>query len=321
MGSIYEAGGKIVRRMNVSVVIPVYRSEQTLGTLIERLGRVLPVFADCYEVLLVNDGSPDNTWGTIEALARVHPWVRGIDLMRNYGQHNATLCGIRAARYETIFTMDDDLQNPPEEMPKLLAKLNEGYDVVYGVARVRQQAWWKNLFSVLVKRAIGYVMGLRTVRDIGAFKVFRSSLRKAFEGFHGPDVLVDVLLSWGTTRFASVTVEESPRAAGRSNYNFVKLVKVSLLVLTSYTTIPLRLASILGFLFTLFGFFILLYVLVTYFAQGSVPGFPFQASISALFSGVQLFSLGIIGEYLARVFERTGGRKTYTIGRTTDKSQ
>lgn len=304
--------------MNISVVIPVYRSEHTLDTLIERLGKALPAIADSYEVLLVNDGSPDNSWGSIERLAQSHNWVRGIDLMRNYGQHNATLCGIRAARYEVIFTMDDDLQNPPEEMPKLLRKLNEGYDVVYGVARRRQQAWWKNLFSVLVKRAIGYVMGLRNVRDIGAFKAFRSHLLKASEDFNGPDVLVDVLLSWGTNRFAAVTVEESPRTVGHSNYNFIKLIKVSLLVLTSYTTIPLRLASVLGFFFTVFGFFILLYVVITYFIAGSVPGFSFQASIIALFSGVQLFSLGIIGEYLARVFERTGGRRTYIIGRTTD---
>lgn len=307
--------------MNVSVVIPVFRSEHTLDTLIERLGRTLPAISDSYEVLLVNDGSPDNSWRSIERLARTYTWVRGIDLMRNYGQHNATLCGIRAARYEVIFTMDDDLQNPPEEMPKLLEKLNEGYDVVYGVARRRQQAWWKNLFSALVKRAIGYVMGLRTVRDIGAFKAFRSSLLKAFEDFRGPDVLVDVLLSWGTNRFASVLVDEAPRTMGHSNYNFVKLVKVSLLVLTSYTTIPLRLASVLGFFFTVFGFFILLYVLITYFVAGSVPGFSFQASIIALFSGVQLFSLGIIGEYLARVFERTGGRQTYIIGRTTDEGK
>jgi undecaprenyl-phosphate 4-deoxy-4-formamido-L-arabinose transferase len=305
--------------MSISVVIPVYRSEKTLDMLIERLGKVLPTITDSYEVLLINDGSPDNSWGMIERLAQTYPWVHGIDLMRNYGQHNATLCGIRAARHEVIFTMDDDLQNPPEEMPKLLAKLNDGYDVVYGVARRRQQAWWKNLFSVLVKRAIGYVMGLRTVRDIGAFKAFRSSLLKAFEDFNGPDVLVDVLLSWGTNRFAAVTVEESPRTEGHSNYNFIKLVKVSLLVLTSYTTLPLRLASILGFFFTVFGFFVLLYVLITYFIAGSVQGFSFQASIVAIFSGVQLFSLGIIGEYLARVFERTGGRKTYIIGRTTDE--
>ena len=307
--------------MNVSVVIPVYRSEQTLDKLVERLGKVLPSCADSYEVVLVNDGSPDDSWGAIERLARSHVWVRGIDLMRNYGQHNATLCGIRAVRYEVIVTMDDDLQNLPEEMPKLLAKLNEDYDVIYGVARRRQQAWWKNLFSVLVKRSIGYVMGLRTVRDIGAFKAFRASLLKAFEDFNGPDVLVDVLLSWGTSRFAAVTVDESPRAVGHSNYSIIKLIKVSLLVLTSYTTIPLRLASVLGFFFTVVGFFILLYVVITYFVAGSVQGFSFQASIIALFSGVQLFSLGIIGEYLARVFERTGGRKTYIIGRTTDEGK
>jgi undecaprenyl-phosphate 4-deoxy-4-formamido-L-arabinose transferase len=288
---------------------------------VERLGKILPQMADQYEVIFINDGSPDNSWSVIEQLARKYGWVRGIDLMRNYGQHNATLCGVRAARFEIIFTMDDDLQNPPEEMPKLLVKLNEGYDVVYGVARKRQQAWWKNLFSALVKRAIGYVMGLRTVRDIGAFKAFRADLRKAFDSFHGPDVLMDVLLSWGTTRFGSVMVDESPRTAGASNYNFFKLVKVSLLVLTSYTTLPLRLASVLGFLFTFLGLLVLVYVLITYFTAGSVPGFPFQASIVAVFSGAQLFALGIIGEYLARMFERTGGRQAYTIGRTTDENR
>jgi len=269
--------------------------------------------------VLVNDGSPDHSWEVITELAGRHPWVRGIDLMRNYGQHNATLCGVREARYEVIIIMDDDLQNPPREIPKLLEKLEEGYDVVYGVARKRQQVWWKNLASAIVKRAIAYVMGLRTVRDIGAFKAFRADLRKSFDDFHSPDVLVDVLLSWGTTRFASVTVDEAPRTVGTSNYNLFKLIKVSLLVLTSYTTIPLRLASILGFVFTLFGVGVLVYVLTIYFTLGSIAGFPFLASTITIFSGVQLFALGIIGEYLARVFERTGGRPTYTIARTTQK--
>ena len=311
-------GGRIASDMDVSVVIPVYRGRDTLASLVERLSKVLPSIAANYEIILVNDGSPDDSWQQIERLAHQDLHVRGIDLMRNYGQHNATLCGIRAARYEIIFTIDDDLQNPPEEMYKLLNKLKEGYDVVYGIARKRQQAWWKNLFSTLIKRAISYVMGLRTVRDIGAFKVFRADLRKAFDGYHGPDVLVDVLLSWGTSRFGSVSVDELPRATGKSNYDLLKLIKVSLLVLTSYTTLPLRLASIMGFLFTFLGLGILIYVVLTYFAAGSVPGFPFQASIIAVFSGAQLFALGIIGEYLARMFERTGGRQPYTIGRTTD---
>ena len=305
--------------MKISVVVPVYKSSDTLPLLVDEVGKVLPNVADAYELVLVNDGSPDQSWQVISELAGTHSWVRGIDLMRNYGQHNATLCGVREARFEVIVIMDDDLQNPPREIPKLLEKLEEGYDVVYGVARKRQQIWWKSLASAIVKRVIAYVMGLRTVRDIGAFKAFRADLRKSFENFRGPDVLVDVLLSWGTTRFATVPVDEEPRAVGKSNYNFFKLIKVSLLVLTSYTTIPLRFASIVGFLFTLFGFGVLTYVLVTYFVAGSIPGFSFLASSITIFSGVQLFALGILGEYLARVFERTGGRPTYTIARIAEK--
>lgn len=306
--------------MKISVVVPVYNGSDTLPMLVDEVEKVLPTVADEFELVLVNDGSPDQSWQVITGLSQSHPWVRGIDLMRNYGQHNATLCGVREARYEVIVIMDDDLQNPPCEIPKLLEKLEEGYDVVYGVSRRRQQAWWKTLASVIVKRAIAFVMGLRTVRDIGAFKAFRADLRRAFEDFRSPDVLLDVLLSWGTSRFASVPVDEAPRTVGKSNYNLFKLIKVSLLVLTSYTTIPLRFASIVGFLFTLFGLGVLIYVLVTYFAAGSIPGFPFLASTIIIFSGVQLFALGIIGEYLARVFERTGGKHTYVIGRTTDSS-
>jgi glycosyltransferase involved in cell wall biosynthesis len=305
--------------MDISVVIPVYNGADTLDILVERLGAVLPTVAERFELVLVNDDSPDNSWELIERLAATHPWVRGIALMRNAGQHNATLCGIREARYEIIVTMDDDLQNPPEEMGKLLKKLDEGYDVVYGVPRKREQAWWKGMFAALVKRSISRVMGMQTVRDIGAFRAFRARLRDAFRHYEGPDVLVDVLLSWGTRRFASVSVDEAPREAGVSNYNFWKLVKVSLLVLTSYTTIPLRFASIVGFLFTLFGLGVLIYVLTIYFTDWSIPGFPFLASTVSIFSGVQLFALGIIGEYLARVFERTGGRRSYTISHTTDK--
>ena len=160
--------------MSISVVVPVYNGSDTLQLLVEEVGKVLPGVADEFELVLVNDGSPDQSWQVILDLAQANHWVRGIDLMRNYGQHNATLCGVREARYDVIVIMDDDLQNPPREIPKLLEKLAEGHDVVYGVSSQRQQAWWKTLASVFVKRAIAYVMCLRTVRDIGAFKAFRA---------------------------------------------------------------------------------------------------------------------------------------------------
>jgi undecaprenyl-phosphate 4-deoxy-4-formamido-L-arabinose transferase len=304
--------------MNCSVVIPVYRGEHTLELLVTRLATVLPACAQEFEVLLVNDGSPDHSWDVIQALTGQYPWVRGIKLMRNYGQENATLCGIREARCDVIVTMDDDLQHDPSDLPRLLAKLNEGYDVVYGVPRIRSQVWWKSILSAIVKWAISSVMGVKMIRDISAYKAFRAELKQTFSSINSPDVQIDVLLSWGATRFASIEIEESPRTVGASNYNFTKLIKVSLLVLTNYTTIPLRIASILGFLFTIIGFFVLLYVLIIYFTLSSIPGFSFLVSVVIIFSGVQLFALGIIGEYLARMFERSSGRPPYVIQRTTD---
>jgi len=311
-----QSHGKIFH-MNCSVVIPVYRGEHTLEPLVLRLAEVLPACAEEFEVLLVNDGSPDRSWDVIEALTQRFSWVCGIKLMRNYGQENATLCGIREARCDVIVTMDDDLQHDPADLPKLFAKLNEGFDVVYGVPRVRRQVWWKSILSMIVKWAISSVMGVRTIRDISAYKAFRAELKQAFDSINSPDVQIDVLLSWVATRFASVEIEEAPRADGTSNYNFAKLVKVSLLVLTNYTTVPLRLASILGFLFTIIGFFVMLYVISVYFTLGSVPGFTFLISAVTMFSGVQLFALGIIGEYLARMFERSSGRPPYVIQKTS----
>lgn len=299
--------------MNCSVVIPVYKGAASLEPLVERLGQVLPKIAEKYEVILVNDGSPDNSWEVISRLVGENAWVRGISLTRNYGQENATLCGILDAEYDIVATMDDDLQHNPEDLPRLVAKLEEGYDVVYAVWRVRQQSWWRNILATTVKWAISSVMGLRTIRDITSYRVFRGFLRQAFGAPNSPDVQTDVMLSWVTTRFATVEVDEAPRASGKSNYGLMKLIKVTLLILTNYTTIPLRLASIVGFVFTLLGGLVLLYVLGVYFTEGSIPGFSFLASTITIFSGVQLFALGIIGEYLARVFERSSGRPPFTI--------
>lgn len=282
--------------------------------LVERLDTVLSAASAEHEIILVNDGSPDNSWEVIESLASRFAAVRGIRLMRNYGQHNATLCGVRAARYELIVTLDDDLQHPPEEIPLLLARLSGGADVVYGVPQCRPHSWWRNIFSVFIKYTLSAVMGIGNLRDIGAFRLFRAGLRQAFENYQNPNVILDVLLSWGTSRFAAVTVREDPRTEGASNYNFMRLFRVAMTVLTAYSTRPLRAASLLGFAFTLFGLGVFAYVVYIYFFLGSIPGFPFLASLISLFSGMQLFALGIIGEYLSRVFDRSMDRPTYVVG-------
>jgi len=305
--------------MNISVVIPVYNGANTIESLVQRLAAVLPTLADSYEVVLVEDGSLDNSWEVVDLLARTYAWVRGIGLMRNSGQHNALLCGVHAARYEVIITMDDDLQHPPEEIHYLLDKLAEGYDVVYGMPRKRPHAWWRILGSILTKWAIGLAIGNKVLQNLQAFRAFRTHLRRAFEDYQGPEVMLDAMLSWSTNRFTSVDVDESPRTVGVSNYNMRKLIRMAMLILTNFSTAPLRLASVIGFFFTLIGLIGLAYVLVIYSVEGSVPGFPFLASAIIIFSGAQLFALGIIGEYLARLFERSSGRKPYTILRTTEE--
>ncbi len=305
----------------LSVVIPVYNSEDTLRPLVERLAATLPEISSQFEALLVNDGSVDRSWEQICALVEQYPWVRGINLMRNYGQHNALLCGVQAAAYEVIVTMDDDLQHPPEEIPKLLARLDEGYDVVYGSPTRLPHALWRNLFSRFTKRMLAYIMGIRTVRDIGPFRAFRTRLRLAFQNYQSPSVILDVLLSWGTSRFAAVPVHEAARPVGRSNYNFYKLFRVAMEILTGFSTLPLRLASLIGFLFTLFGVAVFFYVLFVFFTAGSIPGFPFLASIISIFSGTQLFALGIFGEYLARIFDRSIDRPPYVVAEVREKPQ
>lgn len=298
----------------LSVVIPVYGSEAALPSLVQRLQPVLAAVAREYELVLVNDGSPDWSWEVIEQLTGQHDWVRGIRLMRNYGQHNALLAGIRAARFEIIVTMDDDLQHPPEELPKLLAKMQEGYDVVYGTPESEQHGLLRDLASLITKIALQSAMGAETARVVCAWRVFRTSLRDAFAGYHNPFVSIDVLLTWGTTKFGSVRVRHDPRTIGKSNYTLSKLVRHALNMMTGFSVLPLQIASFIGFAFTLFGIGVLLYVLGRYFTTGtSVAGFPFLASIIAIFSGAQLFALGIIGEYLARMHFRSMDKPPYTV--------
>src|SRR6202007_2379683 len=143
----------------LSVVVPVYGSEAILPDLVRRLGAVLPSLAQSYELVLVNDSSPDGSWDVVRRLAGQHPWIHAINLMRNYGQHNALLCGIRATQYSIIVTMDDDLQHPPEEIPKLLAVLDQGYDAVYGTPAHLQHGLLRDLASLTTKLALQNVMG------------------------------------------------------------------------------------------------------------------------------------------------------------------
>jgi glycosyltransferase involved in cell wall biosynthesis len=298
----------------ISVVIPCYRSEASLPLLVEKLEAVLPQLAREHEVILVNDGSPDGTWSAIRALVERYPAVHGINLLRNYGQHNALLAGIRAARFPITVTMDDDLQHPPEEIHHLVERLLAGADVVYGTPSAMQHGLWRNFFSRFTKWSMSRAMRIDRLVELNAFRAFRTDLREAFRTYESPHLLLDVLLSWGTSNFAAVAVRHEPRRIGRSTYTPLKLFNHAMMMLTGFSTAPLRLASSIGFVFTLFGIGVLVYVVGRYLLMGTtVPGFPFLASVIAIFSGAQLFAIGIIGEYLSRMFNRSMQRPVYVV--------
>jgi len=206
----------------VSIVLPVYNSEATLRPSIARISTAL---GGCgpLEVILVNDCSRDESWRVIRELAAEYAWIRGLNLMRNFGQHNALLCGIRLARYPVTVTMDDDLQNPPEEAPQLL-HLNEGHDVVYGAPLEEAHGFLRNVASKVTKAALKTAMGAVNARNVSAFRAFRTNLRDVFKFYEGPSVSIDVLLTWGTTRFSFVRVRNDKRNAGVSNYTVKKLM-------------------------------------------------------------------------------------------------
>jgi undecaprenyl-phosphate 4-deoxy-4-formamido-L-arabinose transferase len=307
--------------MNISVVVPVFNADKSLRELISRLSPVLDALCENYELILVNDGSEDGSWKTITELAAEHAWVQGIDLMRNYGQHNAVLCGIRAAKNEIVVTLDDDLQHPPEEIPKLVQKLAEGYDVVYGIPDKTQHGVWRSLASSVTRWTMRSTLGSKVPSEFSAFRALRTQTREAFRQYHSPFVDIEVLLTWASTRFASIKVRHDARKFGASTYTLRKLLAYVPLLITGYSGLPLRFASLAGFTFTIFGFLVLVYVLGRYFILGgSLPGFPFLASTIAIFSGVQLFALGVIGEYLAQMHFRTMDRPIYTIRNTTTRS-
>ena len=307
--------------ISVSVVIPVFNAESSLENLYNQLILAMEAITESFEIIMVEDCGGDSSWDIIMKLIDRDSRVRGIRLSRNYGQHNALLCGIRDASYDTIVTMDDDLQNPVTEIHVMLDKLAEGFDIVYGVPQQEQHGLFRNMASQLTKMALKTAMGFETACDVSAFRVFRTKLREGFKNYCSPFVSIDVLLTWSTSNFASVKVRHEPRLAKQTNYTLIMLIRHALNLMTGFSTLPLHIAILCGFIFTLFGFGILAWVLGRYFITGtSIPGFPFLASIIAIFSGAQLFALGIFGEYLARIHFRTMDRPPYVVRQVINKT-
>jgi undecaprenyl-phosphate 4-deoxy-4-formamido-L-arabinose transferase len=306
--------------VSISVVVPCYRSVRTLPALAERLNDVLPTVAHDYEIIFVVD-SPDGTWDVASSLAAKYDHIQAIRMARNYGQHNALIAGIRAARCDVIITMDDDLQHLPEQIPMLVAALTDDLDLVYATASEEEHGWFRSFAARATKAAMSSAMDIPNARLLSPLRIFRSFLRSGFDQVQGPHVSVDVVLSWTTTRVAGIRVPMDTRTEGKSGYNLRKLAKHTINMVMGYSTKPLRLVTYLGFLIGLCGLLLAARLIWQYYhGQTTVAGFTTVASLVAIFSSAQLIGIGVLGEYLGRVHAHGMGRPTYVIRERTGEA-
>jgi undecaprenyl-phosphate 4-deoxy-4-formamido-L-arabinose transferase len=298
----------------LSIVVPVYRSSECLEALIARIGAALRPRQIFYEVVLVNDGSPDRTWDVVESLCRTHPEIVGVDLRRNFGQDNAILTGLRLARGRSIAIMDDDLQHDPADLPALLAELDTGPDVVYADFRVKKQAAWKNLGSWFNGKFAEWVLDKPKGIYLSPYKVMRREVAELICRYDGPEPYVDGLLFQVTSRFAQIRVEHHARYAGRSNYNLMRSIGVWTRLAIGHSVRPLRLVTWFGLSLGILGA-VLAVVVVLYRLlypqdfEAAVAGWASLMVSQLLLGGARMVFLGILGEYVGRLHATVAGKK------------
>jgi len=301
-------------KLDLSIVIPVYNSAGTLGELMNRLTRVIVPITKKYEIILVDDGSLDDSWSVIKSLQPNYGHnLVAVQLMRNFGQHNALMCGLGIAHGEYVVTMDDDLQNPPEEIPKLLKHIKSlGFDLVYGCPITRNHAQWRNLGSKMVLWF--YRKVFRNPVSPTPFRIMRFHLAQSVLFYNLNFTYLDGLLAWCTRRISGLDVEHHSRTHGDSGYSLSKLLTLALNLCTNFSLIPLQIVSGIGLLTAASGLLFGTYYLFQYVASNIVvPGFASTIIAILILGGVQLLALGVIGEYLGRLHLNVNRKPQYVI--------
>jgi undecaprenyl-phosphate 4-deoxy-4-formamido-L-arabinose transferase len=303
-----------VLAIDVSVVIPVFNSATLLETLYRRLRDTLTALGRTFEIVFVDDGSHDGSWEVLRRLRDDDPdHVIAMQLMRNYGQHNALMCGFRQARGALVVTLDDDLQHPPEEIPKLLAAIAGGdFDLVYGDYDQKQHQAVKNIGSWVINRF--YRLVFRSSMNLTAFRVIRRELLETILPYSLNFTFIDGLLAWNTRRIGNVVVAHHPRAAGRSGYSVGKLVTLAFNLFTNFSLLPLQVVSLSGAAVAVGGFGLgTYYVYRRLTSSDPVPGYASTIVSVLMLGGLQLLGMGIIGEYLGRLHLNVNRKPQYSL--------
>jgi undecaprenyl-phosphate 4-deoxy-4-formamido-L-arabinose transferase len=295
------------RQQALSIVIPVYRSEGCLVALYDAIAEALTPTGLSYELILVNDSSPDQSWKVIESICQIDPRVVGVDLRRNFGQDNAILTGLRLARGKYIAIMDDDLQHHPKFLPVLLDKIEDGADVVYAHFRTKRQKLWKNIGSWINGKIAEWVLDKPGGIYISPYKVIRKDVAEMICNYQGPAPYIDGLIFQITSRIEQVPVEHYPRFEGRGNFTFLRSLGVSARLAFSFSARPLRLISWCGFAFAGLGLMLVIGVVCyrLFFPERFTAEAVGWASlmVAILFAcGLQMIFFGVLGEYTGRTY-------------------
>jgi glycosyltransferase involved in cell wall biosynthesis len=299
---------------SLDVIIPVYNSEKTIGPLIQSI--LSEKYLEKYQfgIILVNDGSKDESLKVCENFVATYGQIMLIDLMKNYGQHSAIFAGISHSKAELLITMDDDGQHLPGSIPMLLDALTPDVDVVYGVAEQDEHSLARNLGSKCLKGLVFRGLGIKNSSETSAFRAIRAEVLKGIEFVGLPSGILEVAINWNTNRIKSIKVPMATRKIGKSNYSYYKLFKFAIAMLTSYSTRPLKLATFLGFLGFVFSLSLAVYYM--FFALTGriiVEGFSTLVILISMLGSVQLITLGIFGEYLGKVHEKNIGKPLYVV--------
>ena len=301
-----------MKSVDISIVIPVYNSENCLEELnnqiVKELGEV------DYELILVNDRSPDRSWDKIVALSRVNSRIKGISLKKNAGQDNAIMAGLGHANGKYVVVMDDDLQHSPADIKKLYNKCQEGYDVCYGLFEEKRQSFWKNAGSKFNEYVAELFLKKPKGLYLSPFKVIRDSLIKEIQQYKGPFPYIDGIILSLTSNITQLELVHGKRFTGKGNYNIMRSASVFLKHVTGYSLYPLRFATILGIVASGLSFSLGAYFVIDYLTNSRrVEGWITLVLLSVFFNGLILMCLGLIGEYVGRVYLTLTSKRQYVI--------
>jgi undecaprenyl-phosphate 4-deoxy-4-formamido-L-arabinose transferase len=309
--------------IDISIVVPVYRSEKILPHLLSKVVEAMAYAKDRrYELILVNDASPDHSWEVIEDLAARHDFVRGICLMKNVGQHNATMAGLAQARGNVIVIMDDDLQHPPTSIQLLVTEIeSDGYDVCYTVYANRKHKAWKKWGSWFNDKVASVLLDKPPGLYLSSFKALRRAIVQQIITYDGPYAYIDGLILDVTHRYTVVTIEHQSRLEGEGNYNIRRSISLWLKMATSFSVLPLRIASLLGAAAAGLSIVTTAALVVQKLVRPETPaGWTSLVALVLLLGGLQLLSLGIIGEYIGRSYLKLNRKPQYVIRKIIGKN-